>query len=257
MKKKYKISLAYILIFVSLTCLVFANDNETKSIAQLSNEKRDENKAGQATDTVDINTILSQTEERILKNRTAPMVIQVLDKNGKPVKNTKIDVQHLKHLFYFGAGFDRTLLRTNMNEVEQNHRDAFLKLFNYSTVHLYWGGYESQQGKYNHQVAIDSIRWLKEHGLTARGHPIHWNHPASVPRWVTEMKPDADKMRSLLTERVKQLSETVLPGIHDADVFNELVNWERFNNPFTSLVKERGKTSTVVDCIKEVKKFKS
>ncbi len=255
MKTTYKISLACVLIFASLTCLTFANDNEIKTIAQLSDTKRDGNKVGQTTDPVDINTILSQTDERILKNRTAPMVIQVVDKNGKPVKNTKVDVQHLKHLFYFGAGFDRTLLKTNMNEVEQNHRDGFLTLFNYSTVHLYWGRYEFQQGKYNHKVALDSIQWLKEHGLTARGHPIHWNHSASVPRWVNEMKPDADKMRSLLTERVKQLSDTVLPGLHDADVFNELVNWERFNNPFTSLFKERGKISTVVDCTKEVKKL--
>ncbi|HON06616.1 MAG TPA: endo-1,4-beta-xylanase [Verrucomicrobiota bacterium] len=251
MKTTYKISLAYVLIFIGLTCSIFADDNEIKTIAQTSDTKKET--VSQKSEAVDIKAILSQTDERILKMRTAPMVIEVVDNNGNPVKNAKVDVQHIKHLFYFGAGFNRMLLKTNMNEIEQNHRDAFLRLFNYATVHLYWGSYEFQQGRYNHKVALDSIKWLKEHGLTPRGHPIHWNHRASVPRWVAEMKPDSDKMRSLLSERVKQLSETVLPGLHDADVFNELVNWERFDNPFTSLIKERGKIATVVDCIKEVK----
>ncbi|MGC8830168.1 MAG: endo-1,4-beta-xylanase [Verrucomicrobiia bacterium] len=206
-------------------------------------------------ETIDEKELLAQTESRILKNRTAPLVIEVLDKNGRPANDAKVEVRHLKHLFYFGAGFDRSLLKTNMDEIDIRHRDAFLKLFNYSTVHIYWGFYEPREGFYNTQVVLDSIKWLKEHNLTARAHPIHWNHRASIPRWVIDMKPDSDKFRSLLTERVKQLSSTVLPLVHDADVFNELVNWDRWDNPFTILLRERGKVKTVVECMNEVKQL--
>lgn len=209
-----------------------------------------------ANEPLDEKTLISRTEQRILKNRTAPMVIEVVDKNGRPVKDARVDVQHFKHLFYFGAGFDRALLNPDTtDEVNARHREAFLRLFNYSTVHIYWSGYEPRQGAYNTKIVIDSINWLKEHGITARGHPIHWNHRASVPRWVEELNPDSARMRLLLTERVKQLSETVLPQLHDADVFNELVGWERFSNSFTRIVRERGKIPLVVDCVKEVKRL--
>jgi len=212
-----------------------------------------------AEETINETKLLSQTEDRILKNRTAPLTVEVFDKNGLPARNTNVEVQHLKHLFYFGAGFDRSLLNTNNDEIDLRHRNAFLRLFNYSTVHIYWGYYEPQQGMFNTKIAIDSINWLKEHGLTARAHPIHWNHRASVPHWVEQMNPDPSTMRSLLTTRVKQLSETVLPQVHDADIFNEIVNWEKLNNTFTNpltrLFNEWGKVKVIVDCTKEVKRL--
>ncbi|MGC8742931.1 MAG: endo-1,4-beta-xylanase [Verrucomicrobiia bacterium] len=230
--------------------------SEPSLLAQTQNKEANQSDqiAGRS-ETIDEKELLEQTESRILKNRTAPLLIEVLDKNGRPISNAKVEVQHIKHLFYFGAGFDRAFLKPNMDEVDKRHQDAFLKLFNYSTVHIYWGFYEPRQGFYNTQVVLDSIKWLKEHNLTARAHPIHWNHRASVPRWVIDAKPDSDKFRSILSERVKQLSSTVLPLVNDADVFNELVNWDRWDNPFTTLLKERGKVKTVVECMNEVKQL--
>ena len=204
---------------------------------------------------VDEKALLAETEARIIKNRTAPIILEITDAQGKPIPNQKVDVKHVKHLFYFGAGFERSFLRPDADEVELRHREAFLRLFNYSTVHLYWGWYEPRQGQYTHQVAIESARWLKEHGLTPRGHPIHWNHRAAVPRWVSDMNPDSDTFRKLLSQRVKQLSETVIPYLHDVDIFNELVGWNRFDNPFTRYAKERGLINMVADCVKEFKEL--
>lgn len=202
---------------------------------------------------VDEKALLSETENRIVKNRTAPINIELFDEQGKPLGNQKVEVNHTKHLFYFGAGFERSFLRPDPDEVELKHREAFLRLFNYATVHLYWGWYEPRQGQYGHEIALSSIRWLKEHGLTPRGHPIHWNHRASIPRWVVDMNPSTDKFRELLSLRTKQLSETVIPQLHDVDIFNELVGWNRWDNPFTRLARERGLINMVSDCIKEFK----
>lgn len=239
------------------TLLVSETGFEEVKLAQLSDsEKREvERLYGPPIAPVDENVLLAETDSRILKNRTAPLTVEVRDKSGRPVANEPVQVEHKKHLFYFGAGFDRELLKTNMNKVDLRHRDAFLRLFNYSTVHIYWGGYEPRQGAYNSELVLRSIRWLKEHGITPRGHPIHWNHRASVPKWVVDMNPDTEKMRELLNVRVKQLSETVLPELHDADVFNELVHWERFDNPFTRLINESGKVKYVTEMLKEVKKL--
>lgn len=202
---------------------------------------------------VDEKALLAETDARIFKNRTAPITLEVIDAQGKPVQNQKVDVNHVKHLFYFGAGFERSFLTPNPDEVELRHREAFLRLFNYSTVHLYWSWYEPRQGFYNHDGAIASARWLKEHGLTPRGHPIHWSDRAGVPRWVSDMNPDSDTFRKLLSQRVKQLSETVIPHLHDVDIFNELVGWNRFDNPFSRYAKDRGLINMVVDCVKEFK----
>ena len=92
--------------------------------------------------------ILAETDARILKNRTGTIRVQVLDNNGKPSANTKIGLEHAGHIFKFGAAYHQQfpVERAPENEIEQRHKDAFLKLFNYATVTFYWNPYEPRQG---------------------------------------------------------------------------------------------------------------
>jgi GH35 family endo-1,4-beta-xylanase len=205
---------------------------------------------------VDESSLLAETDVRILKNRTAPLTIQVLDDAGRPVPRAEVRVEHTRHNFHFGAGFDPQIIeKPNETEVDRRHREAFLKLFNYATVHLYWSTYEPQPGGYGHEKAQRSIRWLQEHRLTPRGHPVFWNHRAGVPRWLEERNLSEAEVIGQMDARLGQLSATVLKDLHDADIFNELVHWERFSNSLTRVVAAQGKTNLVARYLRAVRQL--
>ena len=201
--------------------------------------------------------LLAETDGRIQRARTAPLQITVLDAQGKPLARTPVQVEHVRHDFYFGAGFDARLVeRPDETEVDKRHREYFLRLFNYSTVHLYWGGYEPQKGQPQSAVRLQYIQWLKEKGLTPRGHPVFWNQDNVLPKWMMQPQPEPPAMRALMDERLQELSATVLPALADADIFNELVHWERFtNNPMTRLLQAEGKVAVVAHYLKEARRL--
>jgi endo-1,4-beta-xylanase len=207
---------------------------------------------------VDEARLLAETDARILQARTGPLTIQVVEE-GKPAANRKVQVEHRRHLFFFGAGFDMQLLpRENESEVDKRHREHFLNLFNAATIHLYWGSYERHRGEHRHEERLRAIRWLKEHELTPRGHPIFWNQDNIVPRWILDPAPGPAELRRHFDERLEQLSRTVLPELRDVDVFNELVQWERFkNNPLSRLLAEEGKVEVVTHYLKETRRLNS
>jgi GH35 family endo-1,4-beta-xylanase len=207
---------------------------------------------------IDESKLLAETESRIRLNRTAPLTVEVRDAQGQAVSGAPVRVEQVRHRFFFGAGFDTQLLpRPNETDVDRRHREYFLRLFNYATVHLYWSGYEPQRGEYQDSARRQCVDWLKEQGLVARGHPIFWNHRAGVPPWVSALDPAPDALTSLLDTRLEQLSRTVLPSLHDVDVFNELTRWERFTNVFTRYVQAQGKMAVVVRYLKETKRLNS
>ncbi len=201
--------------------------------------------------------LLAETNARIRRTRTAPLEIEVTDAQGKPAANRVVQVEHVRHLFHFGAGFDaRIMERPDETDVDRRHRDQFLKLFNCATVHLYWGGYERQEGQPEGARRADYARWLKTKGLVPRGHPVFWNQDNTLPRWLRERNPAPAEMRKLMDERLREMSGSVLPELRDVDVFNELVHWERFtNNPLSRLLVEQGKVAVVTHYLRETRRL--
>jgi GH35 family endo-1,4-beta-xylanase len=204
----------------------------------------------------DASAILAETDARILKNRTGTLQVQVLNRNGKPSANTKIQLEHTGHIFKFGAAYHRQfpVERPPENEIEQRHLNAFLKLFNYATVTFYWNPYEPRQGKPEEAQRLAAIDWMNRHGIGVRGHPIFWNLDGIVPRWVNAQGTNGDALTRLMDVRLEGLSKTILPRMEDADVFNELVEWNRFTNAFTALARKDIK-EPVIHYLREAKRL--
>jgi endo-1,4-beta-xylanase len=213
--------------------------------------------AADQSDTVDETQLLAETGSRIQRTRTAPLEVEVTDGEGKPAANRVVNVDHLRHLFDFGAGFDpRIMERSDETDVDRRHREQFLKLFNSATVHLYWGGYERQAGQPEGARRAEYARWLKAKGLVPRGHPVFWNQDNVLPRWLRERNPAPAEMRELMDERLREMSGSVLPELRDVDLFNELVHWERFtNNPLSRLLVEQGKVEVVTHYLREARRL--
>lgn len=203
---------------------------------------------------VDEAKLLTETDARIRKHRTGPLTVRVVDKAGKPLANQKVAVKHVRHLFKFGSDQLNRVNppRAGESDVDKRHREAYLRLFNYSTVQFYWGSYEPQRGQYQHEAVLRKIRWLKEQNITPRGHTIFWNIVA--PGWLPKSA-DPSEMRALFDTRMRQLSQTVIPALSDVDVWNELVQWDRVQSPVTDFVNREGKIKTAAHYLKEFKRL--
>ena len=130
----------------------------------------------------------------------------------------------------------------------------FLRLFNAATITYYWRAYEPQPGVDAHKTLLRQIEWLHAHGFSIRGHPLFWNPSGNLPAWLRELNPPPLAMERLCDRRLSELSRDVLPFLDNADVFNELVNWENVTNAFTRLLAERGKVNLITQYVQEFKR---
>jgi GH35 family endo-1,4-beta-xylanase len=62
------------------------------------------------------------------------------------------------------------------------------------------------------------VAWTREHGLTCKGHPLVWDHPASSPNWLPD---DPKEIERLSTTRVREIVSRYQGRIDIWDVVNE------------------------------------
>ncbi|MGF1603985.1 MAG: endo-1,4-beta-xylanase [Thermosynechococcaceae cyanobacterium] len=77
----------------------------------------------------------------------------------------------------------------------------FKELFNFATLPLYWKSFEPQRHQPNFAKLDQSVNWLRQEGITPKGHPLVWFHEVGVPDWIREL-PYA-QIRDLTQERVR------------------------------------------------------
>jgi GH35 family endo-1,4-beta-xylanase len=174
--------------------------------------------------------ILSQAQERIAKHRQGNGVITVRDANGKPIPGVKVKVEQLRHDFLFGSNFFM-FGRYKESELEETYRRRFAALLNYATLGFYWGAYEPQRGRPNYDYTDKVIEWCRAHGITCKGHPLAWDHPASSPKWLAD---DYAEVQRLSTERVRDIVARFKDRIDFWDVVNEPTDLKRFKTTMSN-----------------------
>ena len=161
--------------------------------------------------------IIAQAGPRIERYRKGDGVVSVRDARGKAVPGTKVTVEQLRHDFLFGSNFFM-FGRCGSAEREEQYRQRFVALLNYCTLPFYWASFEQQQGKPNYEYIDGVAAWTREHGITCKGHPLVWDHPASSPAWLTD-DPKANERLSLA--RVRAIVSRYRGRIDIWDVVNE------------------------------------
>lgn len=199
---------------------------------------------------------LANIDANIQKHRTATLEIQVLSQ-GQSISGQKVKVQHIRHLFKFGAAYHRDLSeRPNESEIDRRDRTNFLQLFNAATVTFYWATYEPKHGEFQDRPLLQQINWLKKHNLSVRGHPLFWNHnPACLPSWLKEDRGSSSQIRELMDKTLEHMSANIFPYLENVDVFNELVNWEFYEHPLTKLIAAEGKVKVATEYLQKFKKL--
>ena len=165
-------------------------------------------------------------ERNIEQYRKGDAAITVVDAAGHPVSGAKIIVQQIGHEFLFGCN-TFVLGQLTPAESEQRYEAAFVKLFNFATVPLYWEGTEPTQGelRYDEQGSRDIWRrppperflaWAATNHITLKGHPLLWH--AYNPAWLPK---DADELRSLYQKRFKEIAGRFGDKFAIFDIVNE------------------------------------
>ena len=188
-------------------------------------------------------------DQNTLSHRKADARLRVLNPDGTPAANREVRVDQVSHRFLFGCGaFDTVeILKTKDAGVQallRERMEKWLGLFNYATLPFYWGRYEPEEGKYFEKETMAAAEWLKERGVTSKGHPLCW-HTSCAP-WLMKYS-----NREILRRQIERIHRdvTAFRGLIDMwDVINEVVImpvFDRYDNAVTRICKELGRVGLV------------
>jgi endo-1,4-beta-xylanase len=143
---------------------------------------------GSGANTVDIrnniylklNDSKSLSNEQIDAHRTGKVSVVVRDKDNKPVKNARINLNQTRHDFQFGStlfDFDPVSHSATQRNIQSN----FKQLFNVGFIPIYWNAYEPVEGKADYSRIEQLTKWCKANQVGAIGRTL-LSSP-SYPAW--------------------------------------------------------------------------
>lgn len=198
--------------------------------------------------------------ERIPQHRISSGRFQFVDQAGRPLANSPIHCQLVRHEFLFGCGaFDAlpAVQQDSMGSIDfyqdhvcpdrafyQDRMDKWLQVFNYGTLPFYWGGFEPQEGHPLTESRMAAAKFLQSHGVRIKGHPLCW-HTACAD-WL--MQYDNKVILQKQLDRITREVSTFRGVIDLWDVINEVAimpEYHRYDNAITRICRELGRVELV------------
>ena len=184
-----------------------------------------------------------------LNHRKATAELRVLNPDGSPAAGRPVRVDQVSHQFLFGCGaFDAVEIMKTQDEQKRSflldRMEKWFGLFNYGTLPFYWGRYEPVEGQTAYTETMAAARWLREKGVTVKGHPLCW-HTACAP-WLMQYSNDEILRRQI--ERIHRDMSAFKGVIGLWDVINEVVImpvFDKYDNAITRICKDLGRVSIV------------
>ncbi len=193
-----------------------------------------------------------------LEHRKRSYSVSFVDKAGNPVVGEKVQGKLVNHEFLFGCGAfpAKFLMEYNdpkLAEFAEVRFDLMKKLFNYLTLHMYWGNFEKEEGKPATEFVMSNAKFFQENGFKLKGHPLCW-HTVCCD-WL--LKYDDETILRKQLERIKR-DVTAFKGIIDIwDVINEVVImpvFDKYDNAVTRICNMKGRLALVQDVFGEARK---
>ena len=180
-------------------------------------------------------------------HRKARAALRVLDAQGRPVANARLHLSQQTHDFGFGCGAFDALPCANEKKGDPFFRDRmekWLGLFNYGTLPFYWGQYEPEEGKPEFESRMNAARFLVDHGIRLKGHPLCWHTVCADWLMAYDDKTILDKQLARIHREV-----IAFAGVIDIwDVINEAVImpvFDRYDNAVTRICKRYGRVPLI------------
>jgi endo-1,4-beta-xylanase len=187
--------------------------------------------------------LLASADARIEKYRKADAVVRVVGADGKPLAGVAVHIEQTRHAFLFGCNAFPLLHHADPKQ-EETYQREFAALLNYATLGFYWKAYEPQPGVTRETLLEAQARWLKEHGIETKGHPLVWHEV--YPDWAPS---DADEARTKLLQRIHDIVRHFAGLIDRWDVVNEATSAPGFDNGEAAWIKRDGAAVVVGEAL--------
>ena len=183
--------------------------------------------------------------------RKATATLRIVHADGTPVAGKQLRLRQTSHQFLFGCGaFDAYEMMRDDQSPEtmallDDRMQKWLALFNYGTLPFYWARYQKEKdGPTVAPELLKAASWLKERGVTVKGHPLCW-HTACAD-WLMDFSNEEILRRQL--ERIRR-DVSMFQGVIDMwDMINEVVImpvFDRYDNAITRVCREQGRVNLV------------
>lgn len=165
----------------------------------------------------------ADAERRIAELRTAPLRVEVVDADGKPIAGAEVHVRMTRHAFHFGSALSDAMLRDSSRRPDVDRarfQAAFPRLFNTATLEggLRWANWINPRFR---PVTLEIIDWVEQQRLALRGHTLVYPGWAHLPRHLQSLQDKPAEINAAIAEHIADLAGTLRGRVWAWDVLNE------------------------------------
>jgi endo-1,4-beta-xylanase len=163
----------------------------------------------------------AEAADRIERLRKASLAVEVVDADGKPVSDARVRVVLDRHAFGIGTCVKvARILGTTPDD--ERYRETLARHFTKAVFEddIKWDQWE-QGGEPQRRRVVESIRWLRGHGLSPRGHVIVWPSWDRMPARLRRYERDPAGLRREIAGRVESQTRALSGLLDEWDVVNE------------------------------------
>lgn len=167
-------------------------------------------------------------EDSIIKYRTSPVYISIVDENGLPAEGVSVKVKMIQHEFKWGTAVSisqiERLVGNNFKIGDyQPYYDHF-RFFNSVTPENAgkWKGWLDNRQR---QTYLKTMDWFASQGIANRGHACVWESVRfnAVPDFLYQL-PDTAAIRNAVKSHIIGQMNVLKDYVYEIDVVNELVH---------------------------------
>ncbi len=184
------------------------------------------------------------------QHRKSTRKITLTDVNGSVMPGRKVRMTLKNHEFKFGCNifwFSEMLkpgLDPERREKLEKLWESWSGVFNFGTLPFYQGSYEPKEGETKEEETLRAAKFLSEHGIQLKGHPLCWHTVAA--KWL--MNKTVDEVLENQLFRIKREISAFKDYVTMWDVINEVVIMPVFTaeeNAITPLCQKMGRVGLI------------
>lgn len=160
--------------------------------------------------------------QRIDQYRKGDLTVTVVDPSGEPVSGAQVHVGMQRHAFNFGTAVDGATLMQGATD-GQTYRQIVTQsdMFNQTTFgnNLKWRSWENETER--ETITKPALKWLREHGMTFRGHNLIWPSWGHLPSDLQDLQNDKPALRERIDNHLTDEAGELTGSIDAWDVVNE------------------------------------
>lgn len=159
---------------------------------------------------------MARLENDIRNWRQRDFTLRVVDREGVPAEDARVEIAQTRHDFLFGCNAFAFGLWGSEKQNDRYER-RFLRLFNLAVVPVYWSTIEERRGRADFGACDAIVRWAEANGVRVKATPLVWQE--AVPRWVEELP--ADQVPAAVRQYVRKVVERYRDRVDWWDVVSQ------------------------------------